>query len=232
VYSQKGLQILKSLKEALVNVYNQYIPNVAVLFLFPVSCWSTYSGIRELMRSTGGLSEVEGLFVSIGLTVGIQITLLYAVSSIMRVSLGRRPFYVGIYILTVFFSVLFGYSFYFRHLRADDFAKEVHLAEAERMLLKSEEYLARLRSTSRGLDELAAFSSQQSEIEDAYGGTCGDASPSGRGPRAKGWKKDAELFTRYSQSFGSVTNDLGVEVDNLRSDVAMYCADQLSQHHR
>ena len=68
-------------------------------------------------------------------------------------------------------SVGFGYSFYFRHLRADDYAHEVHQSESQRMLLEGESYRARFNTTALSLNELSAYSQSQSELEDRRGET-------------------------------------------------------------
>ncbi len=123
-----------SWRVGLLRLYRAHIPNLAVLFLFPVSCWSTFSGLRDLLRSTVALSDLEGYLVATGLTLGIQLTLLFAVNALTRAGARRRPFYFVIYLVTVFFSVLFGYSFYFQHLRAEEYAREVYEGESRRLL--------------------------------------------------------------------------------------------------
>ena len=222
---------LNSFRNEVGAVYRRYIPNLAVLFLFPVSCWSTFSGIRELMRSTGAFSEFEGLFVSTGLTAGIQIMLLFAVVSIIRAPLRRRPLYLSIYVVTVFFSVVFGYAFYFRHLRADDYAQEVHQSESQRMLLEGESYRARFNATALRLNELSAYSQSQSELEDRTGGTCGDRSPSGRGPRARRRRTDALSFAGYNRQVETLRTDLEAQISFLREDVGGYSPVNLQSHH-
>jgi hypothetical protein len=227
----EGVFLMKRVLRTLTRFYRAYIPNVAILFLFPVSCWSTFSGVRELMRSTEALSDLEGLFVSVGLTVGIQITLLFAVNSITRSRASKRPLYLGIYVLTVFFSVLFGYAFYFRHLRADDFARQVHEGESQRLLLDSEGYRARFGSVARSLNELADFSSSQSELEDQIGKTCGDNSPSGKGPRSRGRRQDADIFRQYDHEMNQLSVALDTELENLRGDLSEYSTETLGRHH-
>lgn len=222
---------MKKAFRVLADAYRRYVPNIAILFLFPVSCWSTYSGLRELMRSTAGLGDTEGWLVSIGLTCGIQITLLYAVASIIRARRQRRLLYFGIYCLTVFFSVLFGYAFYFRHLQADDFARETHFQESQRLLLDAEDFKAEFLTIAGGLDELAAFSAVRSQVEDERGNTCGDDSPSGRGPRARGRRQDADVFRGYNNRIQDLNRQIESGVEKLQADIGRYDSANLELHH-
>ncbi len=220
----------QSLGAKLHRIYRAQIPNVAVLFLFPVSCWSTFSGLRELMSSAASLSNLEGNLVAIALTLGIQLTLLFAVNSLTRTGSTRKPFYFGIYVITVFFSVLFGYSFYFQHLRSEEYAREIYESESQRLLVQGLQYRGQFESVARSLDSLAQYSQEQSDQESLRGGTCGDASASGRGPRTRGRALDAQIFAQYQQELDILVKVETQSFDTLSDDVKKFADDRLNQH--
>ena len=220
----------QSIGARLLRFYRAQIPNVAVLFLFPVSCWSTFSGLRELMSSTASLSNLEGQLVAAALTLGIQLTLLYAVNSMTRKGATRRPFYFGIYAITVFFSVLFGYSFYFQHLRSEEYAREIYESESQRLLVEGLQYRGQFESVARSLDSLAQYSQQQSDEENLRGGTCGDSSASGRGPRTRGRALDAQIFAQYQERLDTLVATEGQSFETLSDDVKKFSDDRLTQH--
>ena len=90
---------------------------------------------------------------------------------------------------------------------------------------------AQFEGLSRSLTSLAQYSALRSEEEDTRGGTCGDNSPTGRGPRARGRAQDANIFADYRVQMDELLAAEQLSLAALSEEVKNFQPHQL-QHHQ
>ena len=99
----------------------------------------------------------------------------------------RRAATKSIYLIIILacfgFSTATNFGFFFNLIAADDLAGEVSTDEAERLAERATIFSDRYANAARRAEELASYSARVAQEEFANGGTCGDGSNSGPGPR-------------------------------------------------
>lgn len=158
-----------------------------------LSFLGTYIGLRDII-STGDLNAGPvGDFMVFGLVALATVAMIY----FLRRTVSDPFSFVGAgslvaYLALVFFSVTFGFAFYWGRLEA----RQQAVAGAS---LRLEEFSDQINITAIGLqrtvDELSALEAEfvrLADIEETQGGTCGDGSGSGFGPRTRHRHRRAE----------------------------------------
>lgn len=194
-----------------------YLPIIATVFFTIISFISSYSGIHALMGSVGNALVA---FVFAGLfTLALQLMLVYAVFSFKKSHrAGAKFHWLSIYLICVFFSVGFGYSFWFEHIRVEDYAKEVYSGQInanKSKLTVFEQSYTQLAST---LNNLAEYSKRIAKKEKEHGGTCDANSPPGDGPRKRLREQDAETFKGFLPHFEQQRDKIRETVTSVRAE--------------
>lgn len=131
-------------------------------------------------------------------------------------SLGKKwLLQAGGYAFLTGVSILFATTFYFQRFSGAGLENE-RLMQAQNVLVgqlaRQREYFSTL---AQRMERLAQYSRRQAQIENTRGGTCAGSAGKGRGPF---WAKrmwQADLFTRMSRDFSSLSRRLDHEVSDL-----------------
>lgn len=181
-----------------------------------VSCFSllsffgTFVGMQEVLKGgdTAGWLQTPIVFILVVVATLAMVRMLYLVAE--RVTLGRFLLAVpplAIYLFLVFFSVTFGFAFYWRLFEA----RQQAVSGAERQLsifnneLKQASY--QLNNALKQLEQLSRQFDEKKDTEIKEGGTCGDSSPKGRGPRVRHReRRSAEISSAVSIIRGGLSS--------------------------
>ena len=170
-----------------------------ILVLSLVSCGTTTMGVRQVLSD---MAPPWDLAFALTLTFAIQVLLVKGV--LRAVSPGA---WLGRVVAALMlppcwaFSVVFAFSFWWQQFRADDYAKETYNQGIESIAEPLLMFASRYDDMTRNLEGLAAYSKEQAEEEHDNGGTCGDGSSVGNGPRTRLRMNDKERFASFSEHF-------------------------------
>lgn len=179
------------------------IANIALITFSVISFIATYQGMCALMSGlSNGVVATAFAHVFSGLfTFALQLLLVFAVKTFKSVpALLSRLYWLSIYLVCAFFSVGFGYSFWFEHIRAEDYGREMFDQQFNASLSKLTEFEQSYNQLADTMNSLAAYSEETAKIEREKGGTCGK-SPQGEGPRMRLRQADARIFQSFVGHF-------------------------------
>ena len=181
------------------------LPQAGVFLLSFVSFVTTLHGMSALLDG----STVLPWLIAGAVTGGIQIILVWSVVRLCAV----RTWWTALKLvpmLMVCYTISVGFAFgYWWHLfRAEDHAHERLASDIRVMAAPVRAFGARYGHLSERLSELANYSRVRAEEELLHGGTCGDGSPPGPGPRQSLRTTDAETFTRFAVHFDQAAGEL------------------------
>lgn len=213
---REGLQIWPELRGWIV----PGIPLFATTLLSIVSGVATATGIYHLTSEPGSVGDLRTHLFAILVTVALQLLMLHALFELkQKGGIFSRLGNLSMYLLCAAVSVTLGYSFWFQRMRAEDYSKELVTGQVEEARAGLARFGHAVSARSRSLDELARYSATRAEVEIRDGGTCGDASTSTRGPRARQREEDARLFESYARYFAEQSTQVTASLERLRSVV-------------
>lgn len=222
--------------KALVNKLTDYRPSInqipvaSVIFFSTLSYISTYSGVFDLMQSTAG--TMVAFWFACLFTLAIQLMLVYAVSTLKGTpELRQKIYWLTMYVVCTFFSVGFGYSFWFKHIRAHDYAEELHGRQVNGILKGLTEFAEQYNQLTNTLVDLAEYSRNTAKEEEANGRTC-DKSPKGRGPRTRLRQHDARFFESFVSHSKRQYQHIQKELERVRAATTTFDAAGLDKVER
>lgn len=174
----------------------------AALVLSLTSFVSSSLGFIAFISGDGISRGVLTYCIPLVLTAGIQILLLSSIREVKgaRNLLGAlKPLILTAALMT--YSVSFSYIFYWDWLLAGRMAHteiDQHTVKVGSYLVAFESQYGRLVES---LQSIVAYQTATAKIELDDGGTCGDGSPDGDGPRTKLRLADAAQFKAYVEPF-------------------------------
>jgi len=193
------------------------IPMFATTLLSIVSGVSTATGIYHLTSEPGSVGDLRTHVFAVLVTIALQLLMLHALFEVKRKGgIYSRFGHLSMYLLCAGVSVTLGYSFWFQRMRAEDYSKELVTEQVEEARAGLAQFGHAVSARSRSLDELARYSAARAEVEIRDGGTCGDASSSTRGPRARQREEDARLFESYSRYFAEQSTQVAASLERMR----------------
>ncbi|MEL6979300.1 MAG: hypothetical protein AAGM38_11555 [Pseudomonadota bacterium] len=170
-----------------------WFPPVFVLAFSLLSFAGTYIGLRDII-ATGDLRYgVFGdalVFVLVALATGAMVYFLRR-ATVNLASIGGVASLVA-YLGLLFFSVTFGFAFYWGRLEASGQAIEGAQTEIEAFSDEIQISALTLQATADSLTRLSDDFRQLAVRERLQGGTCGDGSAAGPGPRMRHRERRAE----------------------------------------
>jgi hypothetical protein len=196
-------------------LWEYWLPRLLVGILSLISFIATYSGLSGMIQG----QDPGSLFVAFSLTLAIQLLIVWAVIHVKSpIGLSKRAFWLTIYFVCVFFSVGFGYAFWFDLLRASDHAMDHFAAESHRVLGD----FARVEQAYDGLNDIAENLAKHSEDlakdEKEKGNTCG-RSAAGDGVVMRFRQEDQKTFEQFKDAFVEQRNALGQSIEDLRNQL-------------
>lgn len=178
-------RILSELADADATAW-AWFPPVFVAAFTLLSFAGTYIGLRDIIAAGDARGGVVGdamVFLLVALATGAMVFFLRR-AVIDPFSLGGAAAAAG-YVLLLFFSLTFGFAFYWGRLEASGQAIEGASARVESFSDQIQISAVALSGTASELTRLAQDFQRLAETERLEGGTCGDASPPGPGPRMR-----------------------------------------------
>ena len=105
---------------------------------------------------------------------------------------------------TFLFSATFSYTFYYDLISADTHSDQVIKQGIHDVVGNAERYLSDFESAKAEMDTLATYSAATAVIENQRGGTCGDLSPPGDGPRIRYRRQEEKVFWAQAQQLSGL----------------------------
>ncbi|MCI4665077.1 MAG: hypothetical protein MRY74_10195 [Neomegalonema sp.] len=200
---------MNTLKQRILQLWAQVL-NVFVTGFTLLSFYGTWiglAGIINLGDDEKGTGDIV-VFILVGL---LTLVMVYALQQFLRYFGSYKsiiPFVM--YVPLLIFSISFGFAFYWQRLNANDEAVTAStsgLSTIEQSIDGAKDRLATVRSD---MTALAASFSDLAKVEREKGGTCGDGSPPGAGPRMRHRdrrsgeisRKVSELASRFDRLDG------------------------------
>lgn len=196
------------------------LPAVPLMLFLGLSWFSTTAGLGGIVEASRG--QVGWMWLPVGVFVLAATYMMqhFLVEALQPSFLGRRAVALFAYLVLMGFSVSFGFGFYWNLLEARrqtfEIARESvgaassNIQTARISLARVEETVSRLRDRS---DDLAV-------VEAERGGTCGDNSPPGAGPRFDFRTGEAELYRRDYEAIVSEQSRISGQIEALGEDLA------------
>lgn len=201
-------------------------PVVLIILLSVISFYTSYDGLVRFSFATPEEASLVSLLV-LGLVVFcIQLVLVY---SLRKMALSRRFMakvrWLPLYVLMMCISVFFSYGFYYKLLRAEGFAQENFTAQLNKVRDGAQEYLLAFEAVERGSKQLKLYSERRAREEENFGGSCGDGSVPGKGPRRTFRNNEAAIFSAISNSIEPLGQQVKKDISKLQGIIENYRPD-------
>lgn len=187
-----------------------------IIALSVISFYTSFDGLSNYV-STGeaGLTRGEVIFLAI-IVVVIQLLLIVALNNLSRgVSWGGKLMWIALYMIAMSVSVFFSYSFYYKLMQADNFAQLNFDAQLSNAVLKANIYHDSFADIQLSSKRLTLYSKETAQLERRQGGTCGDNSPAGKGPRRDLREEEAGLFSQMGEDITLLSSKVDQDLATL-----------------
>ncbi|PID45091.1 MAG: hypothetical protein CSB47_10060 [Proteobacteria bacterium] len=201
-------------------------PVVLIILLSAISFYTSYDGLVRFSFATPEEASLVSLIV-LGLVVFcIQLVLVYA---LRKMALSRRWMakvrWLPLYMLMMSISVFFSYGFYYKLLRAEGFAQENFTAQLNQVRDGAQDYLLAFEAVERGSKQLKLYSERRAREEEKFGGSCGDGSVPGKGPRRTFRNNEALVFSAIAKSIEPLGQQVRRDIGQLQNIIENYRPD-------
>ena len=201
-------------------------PIVLIVLLSVISFYTSYDGLVRFSFATPEDASWVSIAV-LGLVVFcIQLVLVY---SLRKMALSRRVMvkfrWLPLYILMMCISVFFSYGFYYKLLRAEGYAQENFTAQLNKVRDGAQDYLLSFEAVERGSKQLKLYSERRAREEESFGGSCGDGSVPGKGPRRTFRNNEALVFSAIANSIEPLGAKVKEDITQLQTIIENYRPD-------
>ena len=201
-------------------------PIVLIVLLSVISFYTSYDGLVRFSFATPEDASWVSIAV-LGLVVFcIQLVLVY---SLRKMALSRRVMvkfrWLPLYILMMCISVFFSYGFYYKLLRAEGYAQENFTAQLNKVRDGAQDYLLSFEAVERGSKQLKLYSERRAREEESFGGSCGDGSVPGKGPRRTFRNNEALVFSAIANSIEPLGAKVKKDITQLQTIIENYRPD-------
>lgn len=202
---------------------SRIIPIILIILLSLVSFYTSFDGLRHFAFTSFDQKSKIGIVIIAVLVLSIQLFLVY---SLHRVAKTTRFFtkarWIVPYFMMMLVSVFFSYGFYYKLFRADSYATDMFTVQLASARNDAQQYLEAFEAIQKGGDQLKAYSLARSNEEKQFGGTCGDRSPPGKGPRQLFRLQEAEKFSYIAENIKPLTQKVKTEIAELQKVIDRY----------
>ncbi len=194
-----------------------------IILLSIVSFYTSFDGLKQFAFASKESPSHVGIVIIAVLVLSIQLFLVYSLHRVAKTKqLKTRVAWLLPYLLTMLISVFFSYGFYYKLFRADGYAKDKFIEQLSSASNNAQKYLEAFEAIQEGGDQLKAYSLKRSNEEKQFGGTCGDHSPPGKGPRQLFRLQEAEKFNYIAENIKPLTQKVKSEIEELKKAIASY----------
>jgi len=202
---------------------SRIIPIILIILLSLVSFYTSFDGLKHFAFANFDQKSKVGIVIIAVLVISIQLFLVY---SLHRVAKTRQFFtkarWIVPYLIMMLVSVFFSYGFYYKLFRADSYATDMFTIQLSSARANTQQYLEAFEAIQKGGDQLKAYSLARSNEEKQFGGTCGDHSPPGKGPRQLFRLQEAEKFSYIAENIKPLTQKVKTEIEELQKTIDRY----------
>ena len=201
-------------------------PVVLIIILSIISFYTSYDGLVRFSFATPDEASWLNLTILALVVFCIQLVLVY---SLRKMALSRRASvkfrWLPLYILMMCISVFFSYGFYYKLLRAEGFAQENFTAQLNQARDGAQDYLMSFEAVEAGGRQLKQYSEQRAREEERFGGSCGDGSVPGKGPRRTFRNNEALIFSAIASSIDPLATRVRADITKLQDIIENYRPD-------
>ena len=148
----------------------------------------------------------------------IQLLLIVALMRLtQRISLGNKLSMFMLYLIAMGFSVFLSYSYWYQAIQADNYAYHNFNTQLDDSLSDVRVYQDTFSSIKKIATELAEYSQETALLEKNRGGTCGDNSSPGAGPRLSLRNSEDTLFTLMNSNISLLNDEVAQKINKLDS---------------
>jgi uncharacterized protein with PQ loop repeat len=198
----------------------QYSLNITiVLLLSVVSFYTSFDGLRHYMFG----NEVEKaswalLLLLAFLVFLVQLLLIVALMRLtQRISFSNKVSMFMLYLIAMGFSVFLSYSYWYQAIQADNYAYHNFNTQLDDSLSDVRVYQDTFSSIKKIATDLAEYSQETALLEKRRGGTCGDNSSPGAGPRLALRNSEEKLFTLMDSNISLLHDEVAQKINKLDS---------------
>ncbi len=198
----------------------QYSLNITiVLLLSVVSFYTSFDGLRHYMFGNDSENASGALLLLLAFLVFlIQLLLIVALMRLtQRISLGNKISMLMLYLIAMGLSVFLSYSYWYQAIQADNYAYNNFNTQLDDSLSDVGVYQDTFSSIKKIATELAEYSQETALLEKNRGGTCGDNSSPGAGPRLALRNSEETLFTLMNSDISLLNDEVAHKINKLDS---------------
>lgn len=200
---------------------------IASVYVFlAVTFFTTFNGVVSyIFGSTENASLLQLIIFAIVLLF-LQAYLLlrstYHVIEFKNNSFSTNIAWFPIWFTSFIFSAAFSYTFYYNILSADAHGQRVINQQINQVIYNADEYLSSFSSIKKKMDDLSDYSNKKAIEEDKKGGTCGDWSPPGKGPRINYRLDEQKKFKKQAKNISSLYAKVQKEITLFKEKKQKY----------
>jgi len=203
-------------------------PVVLIIMLSVISFYTSYDGLVRFSFASPEDASWLNLCILALVVFCIQLVLVYSLRKMgLTRRVGAKFRWLPLYILMMCISVFFSYGFYYKLLRAEGFAQENFTAQLNQVRDGAQDYLMSFEAIEAGGRQLKQYSDRRAREEERFGGSCGDGSTPGKGPRRTFRNNEALIFSAIASSIDPLATRVRNDIEKLQSIIENYRPDTL-----
>lgn len=210
--------ILQDSYYSFVNSKNMLVILVYVFVI--VTFFTTFNGVISYIFGSIDNTPLVSLIIFGVVLFCLQAYLLlrstYHVIEFRKNSLVKNVIWLLIWLFTFTFSATFSYTFYYDRLSAEAHGQRVIAQQIDVVVSNAEKYLQSFDAAKAQMNDLAKYSNDTASIEGSKGGTCGDKSPPGPGPRIRYRLEDKIVFQEQANKVSQLHSQVVKEIEQFK----------------
>jgi uncharacterized protein with PQ loop repeat len=148
----------------------------------------------------------------------VQLLLIVALMRLtQRISFSNKVSMFMLYLIAMGFSVFLSYSYWYQAIQADNYAYHNFNTQLDDSLSDVRVYQDTFSSIKKIATDLAEYSQETALLEKRRGGTCGDNSSPGAGPRLALRNSEEKLFTLMDSNISLLHDEVAQKINKLDS---------------
>ncbi len=201
-------------------------PVVLIVLLSIISFYTSYDGLVRFSFARPEDATWLNLAILALVVFCIQLVLVYSLRKMgLTRRVGAKFRWLPLYILMMCISVFFSYGFYYKLLRAEGFAQENFTAQLNKVRDGAQDYLMSFEAVESGGRQLKLYSERRAREEERFGGSCGDGSVPGKGPRRTFRNNEALIFSSIASSIDPLATRVREDIGTLQGIIENYRSD-------
>ena len=207
----------KTISERIRQLDSDYWLRISIVVVLSIlSFYTSFDGVTRYIETDESQASFGAVFFLACLVIIIQLLLIMSLGKLSQsMSWQAKLKWLMMYLLGMLVSVFLSFAFYTGLLQAENYAAENFSTQFSYSVQHADAYKNNFIAIKNTAQTLAAYSVATSKTERFQGGTCGDNSLPGAGPRRDLRDQEANFFLEISENISTLTEKMKAHIQTL-----------------